>query len=62
MQVKSLGQKDPLAEGSHPVFLPGETYGQRSTAGYNPRGCRVRHDLAMTQSQLMKKFSKNEVG
>ena len=27
-----------------PVFLPGEPHGQRSQAGYSPRGCRVRHD------------------
>ena len=29
-----------------PVFLPGEFHGQRSLAGYSPRGCRVRHDWA----------------
>ena len=22
-----------------PVFLPGQSYGQRSLAGYSPRGC-----------------------
>ena len=27
-----------------PVFLPGESHGQRSLAGYNPGGHRVRHD------------------
>ena len=27
-----------------PMFLPGESYGQRSLAGYSPCGCRVRHD------------------
>ena len=28
-----------------PVFLPGQSHGQRSLAGYSPRGCkRVRHD------------------
>ena len=26
-----------------PVFLPGESHGQRSLAGYSPWGCRVRH-------------------
>ena len=26
-----------------PVFLPGESHGQRSPAGYSPRGHRVRH-------------------
>ena len=29
---------------STPVFLPGEFLGQRSLAGYSPRGHRVRHD------------------
>ena len=27
-----------------PVFLPGESHGQRNLAGYNPWGCRVGHD------------------
>ena len=27
-----------------PVFVPGESHGQRSLAGYSPWGCRVRHD------------------
>ena len=27
-----------------PVFLPGESQGQRSLAGYSPWGHRVRHD------------------
>ena len=27
-----------------PVFLPGESHGPRSLAGYSPRGCRVEHD------------------
>ena len=27
-----------------PVFLPGESHGQRSLAGYSPWGQRVRHD------------------
>ena len=29
-----------------PMFLPREFHGQRSLAGYNPWGCRVRHDWA----------------
>ena len=28
---------------THSVFLPGESHGQRSLAGYSPWGCRVRH-------------------
>ena len=35
-----------LEKGMEPtsVFLPGESCGQRSLAGYNPWGHRVRHD------------------
>ena len=29
---------------STPVFLPGESHGQRSLVGYSPWGCRGRHD------------------
>ena len=29
-----------------PVFLPGESHGKRSLAGYSPWGHRVRHALA----------------
>ena len=29
-----------------PVFLPGESHGQRSLARYHPRIAGVRHDLA----------------
>ena len=40
--VRSLGQEDPLEEGmaTTPVFLPGESHGQRSLAGYRPSGCK----------------------
>ena len=38
--VQSLGQEDPLEKGwqTTPVFLPGESHGQRSLAGYSPWG------------------------
>ena len=40
IQVPSLGQEDTLEEGSPwqpiPVFLPGESHGQRSLADYSP--------------------------
>ena len=36
-QVQSLGQEDPLWQPT-PVFLPGKFHGQRSLAGYSPRG------------------------
>ena len=36
-----------------PVFLPGNSHGQRSLAGYSPRVYkRVGHDLATKQQQL----------
>ena len=41
MQVQSLGREGPLEEGmaTHsPVFLPGESHGQRSLAGCSPWG------------------------
>jgi len=37
-----------------PVFLPGKSHGQRSLAGYSPRGRRVRHDLVTKQQQQMR--------
>ena len=38
--VQSLGGEDPCRREwqPNPVFLPGESYGQRSLAGYSPRG------------------------
>ena len=55
MHVQSLGREGPLEEGmaTHsPVFLPGESHGQRSPAGYSPQGHkRVRHDLVTKQQQ-----------
>ena len=41
--VQPLGQEDPLKEGTEqptPVFLPGESYVQRSLVGYSPCGCK----------------------
>ena len=36
----SLGAEDPLQEemATHSVFLPGDSHGQRSLAGYSPWG------------------------
>ena len=41
-QVQSLGQEDPLEKGMvpTPVFLPGESHGQRSLKGHSPWGCK----------------------
>ena len=38
-----LWVKDPLEKGAWqtiPLFLPGESHGQRSLAGYSPWGCK----------------------
>ena len=45
-----LGQEDPLEKDRlpTPVFLPGESHGQRSLAGYSPRG----HKESDTAEQL----------
>ena len=43
--VQSLGWEDPLEEemATHsPIFLPGESRGQRSLVGYSPWGCKSR--------------------
>ena len=41
-QVQSLGLKGPLEKGLQltPAFLPGESHGQRSLAGYSSWGCK----------------------
>ena len=45
-QAWSLGWEDPLEkEMATPVFLPGESHGQRSLVGYSPWGCK---ELDMT--------------
>ena len=40
MQIPSLDLEDPLEKGmaTTPVFLPEESYGQRSLVGYGPQG------------------------
>ena len=47
MQAQSLGLEDPLEQEQQPtpVFLPGDSYGQRSLASYSPWG---RKELDMT--------------
>ena len=45
-QVQSLGWEDPLEWRwkSTPVFLPGESHGQRSLAGHGPWGRKAGHN------------------
>ena len=40
---QSLGREDPWRRAwlPAPVFLPGESHGQRSLAGYSPWGCKA---------------------
>ena len=40
--VLSLGREEPLEKGMPftPGFLPGESHGKRSLAGYSPWGCK----------------------
>ena len=47
MWVQALGRKDPLEKEiqATPVFLPGESHGQKSLAGYSPR-------IAKSQARL----------
>ena len=42
MQVRSLGQEDPLEEGmaTQSCILAWEIHGQRSLAGYSPQDCK----------------------
>ena len=46
--IGSLSGEDPLEEENghplQPVFLPGESHGQRSLVGYSPWGLRVGHN------------------
>ena len=41
-RIRSLLLEDPLEESvaNIPLFLPGESHGQRSLAGYSPWGCK----------------------
>ena len=66
-QVRSLGWEDHLEKemATHsnilawrrrkwqptPIFLPGESHGQKSLVGYSPWNCRIGHDLVTKQQQ-----------
>ena len=38
--VPGLGRSPGEGNGNPPVFLPGESHGQRSLTGYGPQGCK----------------------
>ena len=48
--VRALGQEDPLKEEWQPtpMFLPAESHGQRSLAGYNAQDCKELDTTEMT--------------
>ena len=53
-RLRSLGQEDPLEKemGTHSVFLPRKSHGERSLEGYGPRNSkRVAHYLATEQKK-----------
>ena len=54
MQVWFLGWEDPLENemATHSSILGWKFYGQRSLAGYNPWGHRVRHDWACMHANI----------
>ena len=54
--VKSLGQEDPLEKEwqPNPVFLPGESHGERSLVGYSPWG---RKESDMTERLSLSSYS-----
>ena len=57
-RVRSLGMKDPLEKGmaTHctPEFLPGQSHGQRSLAGYSPQG---RKELDVTKQVTLSSYT-----
>ena len=59
--VRSLGWEDPLGEGmaTAPVFLPGESHGQRMLEGYSPWGFKesdMTERLSTAQQHILKDF------
>ena len=55
-RVRSLGWEDPWRREwlITPVFLPGESHGQRSLAGYSPWGLRIGHNSAIKHKYNIK--------
>ena len=55
-QIRSLGWEDPLEKGMTPtpVFLPGESHGQRSLVGYSPRDCKELDTTEATEHTRMR--------
>ena len=53
--VQSLPWEDPLRRGRLPtaVFLPGESLGQMSLAGYSPQGCKGSHTTEQLHTECL---------
>ena len=47
-RIRSLGWEGRRAWQPTPVFFPGESHGQRSLAGYNPKYCQESEMTEMT--------------
>ena len=54
--LRSLGQEDPLGQemATHSEFLPGESQGQRSLAGYSSQSRRVWRDRGTEHIRTLK--------
>ena len=54
IQVRSLGQEDPLEEGKATVssILPGESHGERSLVGCSPWGHKESDTTVATEQAL----------
>ena len=62
MCVRSLVQEDPLEKGMvTPVFLPGESHGQRSLAGYGPMGHKELDTTEMTWHACIKESGSGDL-
>ena len=63
MQVPSLGWEDPLKNemAPTPVFLPGESHGQKSLMAYSPKG-QKKLDLAERLSMHLGQFPESFSG
>ena len=55
MWVQFLGQEDPLEKAWQPtpVFLPGESHGQRSLTDYGPEGHKELNTTEVTEHACM---------
>ena len=61
MWVPSLGWEDPLEKGmaTYSVFLPGESYGQRSLAGQGTQGRKESDMTEVTQHARTQEITMN---